>query len=64
MRCAFVFVFGIICIKLLFDAFMGSIDKEEKAVYALGELLLIFRQRRAIRHVFDDGLGSFKAYIF
>ena len=61
MRAAFVFTFGVICVKLLFDAFMGSIDKEEKVIYALvsaffcgmffGELLLIFKQRRAVQHV-------------
>ena len=70
MRCAFVFAFGIICIKLLFDAFMGSFDKEEKTVYALisaffcgmffGKLLLTYRQRRAVQHIFYNSLGGFK----
>ena len=56
MRSAFVFGFAVICIKLLFDAFMGSINKEETAIYAIvsaffcgmffGELLLIYRQNR------------------
>ena len=32
MKAAFVFDFTVICIKLLFDAFMVSIDKEEKAL--------------------------------
>ena len=70
MKAAFVFAFGVICIKLLFDAFMGSIDKKEKAVYSLisasfcgmffGELLLAYRQRRHIQHIIDDSLGNFK----
>ena len=72
MRAAFVFGFAVICIKLLFDAFMGLIDKEEKAIYAVvsaffcgmffAELLLIYRQNRRFQDEFDEHLSAcFKA---
>ena len=68
MKAAFVFGFTVICIKLLFDTFMGSIDNEEKAIYAIvfaffcgmffGELLLIYRQHKCYQDEFDEHLAS------
>ena len=58
MRIAFAVGFGIILLKLIFDIYMGRVQKEEKQMYAViptffcgmffGEDLFVSMQRRRL----------------
>ena len=72
MRLPFVIGFAVIFLKLIFDIYMGNVEKEKKKIYALlsaflcemffGEILLTDIQRKRLQRVIEDYIGNFKAY--